>query len=348
MEISKVNDLSIENISKINNLIASSIKTVDVFDFIKVPPTYAAITYTGNGATSQNITGLTFKPDAVIIVNLFTNTYHRVCFNSVRGVNKYLKYSRASVETSAANTLSSFNNDGFTVGNDATAGLNINGAQYIAYCWKKSNFFDVIAYTGTGVNRVINHSLGTLPGWILFWNLDENQSLIAYHKGYNAININHLLRHDAPATASPVDSSTYFNGTYPTTTQFSVGTSSYTNWNGKPLLAFLFGEVTGKSKFGTYNGNGTTYNEINIGFQPSIVIVKEVGSSYSGSDFIFDKKRGIVNGGNDKVVGLNYLTYDQNYFIGDFIDLNNTGFIIKSSDINYNASGTMYAYMAWK
>ncbi|NIV10167.1 MAG: hypothetical protein GWN62_02320, partial [Aliifodinibius sp.] len=85
------------------------------------------VTYTGTGA-SNSITGVGFQPDFVWIKNRDQADAHQI-FDSVRGVTKYLSSDATTVETADADTLTSFDSDGFTV--DADVKVNTNNENYV-------------------------------------------------------------------------------------------------------------------------------------------------------------------------------------------------------------------------
>ena len=137
---------------------------------------FDAKTYTGNGST-QSISGLNFQPDFVWLKDRTSANSHGL-FDSVHAATKYLSSDRQAVETTDASSLTSFDSAGFSLG--STAAFNTNGNSYISWNWKKSatSGFDIVTYTGTGVTRTVNHSLGAAPSMILI--KDRNQGA-----GYN-------------------------------------------------------------------------------------------------------------------------------------------------------------------
>jgi len=87
-------------------------------------------TYTGDGETTQAITGVGFKPD-LIISKKTDATYNWSVYDSCRGANKRLNTNTTGQESTEG--LTSFDSDGFTINN--TGSLNASG-DYVAYCWK--------------------------------------------------------------------------------------------------------------------------------------------------------------------------------------------------------------------
>jgi len=70
------------------------------------------LTYTGNNATQQSITGLGFQPDFAWIKNRTALNDHSL-HDSVRGATKRLRSNQTYVENTEA--MQSFDTNGFTV-----------------------------------------------------------------------------------------------------------------------------------------------------------------------------------------------------------------------------------------
>ncbi len=87
--------------------------------------------YTGNGATTQAITGVGFQPDFIILKDTDSSEQWYM-FDSVRGSDKFLHPNLDSSEGTATDRLSSFDSDGFTVGSDPSVNGNGNTFIYIA------------------------------------------------------------------------------------------------------------------------------------------------------------------------------------------------------------------------
>ena len=92
--------------------------------------------YTGSGST-QNITGINFKPDWVWMKSRSSTNGH-AAVDSVRGRSKiFFPDTNQDEDTSgSSNDLVSFNSDGFTVGSPQHAGsTNSNGLSIVAWAW---------------------------------------------------------------------------------------------------------------------------------------------------------------------------------------------------------------------
>ena len=88
--------------------------------------------YTGTGA-SLAITGLGFQPDLVITKprDAAGDWY---AYDSSRGITKQLEFGSDSAESTVAQSLKTFDSDGFTLGTDTSS--NTNTTKYIYLAWK--------------------------------------------------------------------------------------------------------------------------------------------------------------------------------------------------------------------
>jgi hypothetical protein len=87
--------------------------------------------YTGNGGT-QSITGLGFQPNFVLLKESSHSESWRL-FDSVRGATVRLYPDNAEGDAAANNSLTSFDSDGFSLGN--SSGVNENNHTYIYYAF---------------------------------------------------------------------------------------------------------------------------------------------------------------------------------------------------------------------
>jgi len=90
--------------------------------------------YTGNGST-QSITGLGFQPAYVLIKETSAAESWRV-FDSARGATKRLFPDTTSAESTASDSLTAFDSDGFSLG--SSAGVNENTQTYIYMAFKEN------------------------------------------------------------------------------------------------------------------------------------------------------------------------------------------------------------------
>ena len=131
-----------------------------------------------------------------------------------------------------------------------------------------------------------------------------------------------------------------FNSTAPTSTHFSVGTSSAVNENGVGTLALLFRSISGISKVGTYTGNGSSSGpSVTLGFAPRLIILK--AADRSGSWFVIDSLRGIGSGS-----GMFELNTNAAQGGGTFVSSDSTSFTVVNSFAEVNDSGKRFIYYA--
>ena len=310
--------------------------------------------YTGTGA-SLAITGVGFQPDFVWAKNRDATDNHTL-FDSPRGVTEYIGSNTTTVETTGADSLNSFDSDGFTLG--TWGDINGSGEDYVSWNWKAgttsglsggtitpsaysfntTSGFGIYAYTGTGANATIPHGLGVAPHLVIVKHLSgasdwevgsSSYTSWAYHQGLNLTN-------------AESSSATCWNSTAPTSTVFSVGTNGAINGSGQTFVAYVFANVKGYSKFGSYTGNGSVDGPfIYTGFRPAYIMIKS--TSGAGAWAIFDNKRSEYNV-VDKQLAANTTEVDQT---SDVLDILSNGFKIRATSNMVNGSGWEYIYSAF-
>ena len=300
--------------------------------------------YTGDGSTpSITLDGdEDMQPDLVWIKNRDEADSHCL-FDSVRTATKLLYPDTADDEEDDADTLTSFDSDGFALGDDDK--VNTDTEAYVAWCWKESATagFDIVSYTGNATNRTISHSLSAVPEAIITkCRSAAARSWTSYHAPLG--NGKHMTLSETDAEAT---SSASWNDTTPTSSVFSLGTSNNVNDNTETHIAYCFAPIQGFSKFGSYTGNsqaGTSSPFVYTGFRPAWVMIKNTADTHGWS--ITDSKR---TGYNENSVFLyaNANDADASYPMTSFYS---NGFqpIEAGADKGaVNQSGDVYIYMAF-
>ena len=205
-------------------------------------------------------------------------------------------------------------------------------------------FFDVVAYTGTGVyDTPITHNLGVPPELIIV----KSRSLSGTDwpvrcsaLTFPQFQITFLNRTDAAGFTG-----SYFVGT-PTATTFNVDGSGgipVLNQSGQTYIAYLFASTPGVSKVGSYTGNGSSQT-INCGFTTGARFFLVKRTSDVGNWWVFDAARGIT-APEDPAKSLNNVVAEINGT--DSVDPDNTGIIVnQNATTNLNASGSVYIFLA--
>jgi hypothetical protein len=292
--------------------------------------------------------------------------YHNL-FDSVRGATKRLFSNDTSAENTDANTLISFDYDGFTVGSNGnvnTAGINIASWNWKAGGTAVSNTagsitsqvsantdagFSIVSYTGTGANATVGHSLGVQPSMIIVKNRIDARNWSVWHKDLSS-NDYYLRLDSADAQASA--GANYWNSTAPTSSVFSVGVEGDVNDSGDAMIAYCFADVEGFSKTGTYVGTGAGGANSGpfayCGFRPALVIIKQYDAARNWS--MYDSKREPTNDGKSALLypNLDYAEYNPSSVDQDSIDFLSNGFKLQSeAPGSENVSGGNYLFIAF-
>jgi hypothetical protein len=300
---------------------------------------FDATTYTGNGTSQSVVNSGGMQPDFVWIKKR-SAAGNNILFDALRGVNKYLISDSTIAEGTDVQTLTAFNSNGFSYGNEASG--NANAATYVGWQWKEgaTQGFDIVTYTGTGVARTVAHSLGVAPAMMIVKNRTTATGWLVYHASVG--NTGALILNGTNATVTSAD---YWNNTSPTSSVFTVGVSNAGNQSGNSLVAYLFAEVAGFSTFGSYTGNGSADGPfVFCGFRPRFVLVKQ--SSSSGNNWvIYDTARDTYN----ECDSILYPNLSNAEFSGTTVNLDilSNGFKPRDNWGGNNQSGSTYIYAAF-
>ena len=244
------------------------------------------------------------------------------------------------------NGLTSFNNNGFSLGSDNYWNVNYTGTDIVSWTFRKCpGFFDIVTYTGNGSNpRTISHSLGSKPGMMWVKRTDSSAEWHVYHQSQGATKYGTLDENYAFAS-----NSNRWNNTEPTSTQFTVDVQ--TNISGATYVAYLFahddqsfGENEDQSiiKCGGYYGNDGT-QAIDLGFEPQWVLVKRA-SGGTGNWILKDSMRGMPSSSVGNLCLYPNLNIADN--AAGYWKPSSTGFILEGNATDHNASGSEYIYVA--
>lgn len=322
----------------------------------------AATTYTGTGATlsiTNTVNSTSFKPDLVwtksrsaIAVNKLTD--------SVRGVTNAFISNSTAAQTTDVNGVTAFNSNGFTVGTDTN--YNTNAATYIGWQWlcnagtTSSNTngsitstvqvnttagFSILTYTGTGANATVGHGLGIAPSAILIKRYSAATGPFNFWHTSLPTPTTQLLTINT--SSSIFTNAAYWNSTLPSSTVFSVGTTTNNNASAGIYLAYCFAAITGYSAFGSYVGNASTDGPfVYCGFRPRYVLVTLADVTNADNTYVIDTSRNPYN------VAQNLLVTDSSAAESTVvcIDILSNGFKCKSATV-VNTTGFRYLYMAF-
>ena len=311
--------------------------------------------YTGNGST-QTISGLEFSPDFVWIKNRVVGDSHGL-FDVIRGAEERLRSDTTGAEQTQTNTLTSFNSDGFSLGNQV---FNDSGESLVAWAWdagtstvsntdgsitsnvraNPSAGVSIVSWTGDATNARIGHGLGAAPGFIIVKNRDASADWMVFHqKADPVIPANKYLELN---TANARVDATKWDDFLPTSTVFGVNGSTTSNSNNDEMIAYCFAPVEGFSAFGSYTGNGSSNGPfVYTGFRPRWILIKDTGGAIHWR--LLDTARNTYNLAEN---GLRPSSADAENTTNMAMDILSNGFKIKATAA-INASGNNHIYAAF-
>jgi hypothetical protein len=205
---------------------------------------FSTYIYNGTGSAQTINNGIDLSSEGGLVwTKVRNNTWTHALLDTVRGGSKRLRSNTTSSESTYTDLITAFNNNGYTLGNDATTdSVNNSGDNYASWTFRKSPMFDVVTYTGTGnspnadSHLDINHSLGSVPGMVIVKRTSGSSDWWVWHRDLATNNAKAVF---LDKTDTATSHSSYWNGTAPTASQFTVG--EYLNVSGSTYVAYLFG-----------------------------------------------------------------------------------------------------------
>ena len=327
---------------------------------------FQAVIYTGN-ASSRSLTNdgnSDLQPDLVWTKKRNEAQNHCVT-DSTRGVGNILFPDGADAE-SATQLLTSFDSDGFSINNNAL--VNDNTDTYVAWQWKANGGsrttntesganpgggyqanttagFSIVDYTGTGSAGTMAHGLGAVPECFIVKGRDGGASWRMYHHKLASDPETDAIKLDE--TGTPLDSDGFWNDTAPTSSVFSLGDNDNTNEDGTTYIAYLWKEIQGYSKFGSYEGNNNADGPfIYTGFKPAWVMVRNIDAIKVW--YIWDNARDTFNQAHNSMQA----QVDTNEFndgtgATNHMDLLSNGFKLRAAGSSINPDAETLIYMAF-
>jgi len=262
------------------------------------------VLWDGN-AGSNAITGVGFKPDWLWSKDL-TGTENHVFLDSSRGLTHRLSSNSTDNETDDSNAvISSFDTDGFTLTQYHDS--NANSSRNVGWCWKANGGvatasgsesgnnpahsvqanptagFSIVTFTGTQAVGTVPHGLGAVPKMIILKNREvDGNGWIVYHEHVDQTDFVFLNNTNLRA-----DNANRFNDTKPTSTVFTLGADANINDDGVGIVAYVFADVEGYSKFGHYDANGNANGTVVFtGFRPAFVMLKNIDNNTNGGNWV--------------------------------------------------------------
>ena len=174
-------------------------------------------------------------------------------YDTASGATKYLASNDTMAQQTDAATLTTFNNNGFSVGTNG--GVNGNGNDFVGWSFRNApGLFDCIKFTGSGGTssspQSISHSLKSIPGMIIIKNITQASQWFVYHK---SIGVDKFLQ------LNKTDAAVGYNGGFSniTNSSFNVFDSNSTNTN--EFVAYVFaggGSSAATARSVDFDGSG--------------------------------------------------------------------------------------------
>ena len=323
--------------------------------------------YTGTGSELA-LTGVGFQPDFTWIKrrNATSNAY---LYDAVRGATKQINADGNWATNTEAQSLKSFNADGFTLGTDG--GNNTSSGTYVSYNWNASGSTTIPAgnnssptiascsinttagigiykYSSANTPNQIVHGLGKTPQFVMIKNLDNAQDWACYHSrvdGTLSEAGDFFLRLNT--TAAPSNNSGYFNDMVTTDTVINLQ-GDYPVARQGNYICYAFTNIDGFSRFGKYMGNvQVNGGYVHLGFAPAFVMIKSTGTR---DWFMYDNKRPMNAQGffnpNQNFLMANATNAESNN-VNLAVDFLSNGFKIRTTAGDINGDGDAILYMAF-
>jgi hypothetical protein len=174
------------------------------------------------------------------------------------------------------------NSDGFdlTASSGIVGGSGFGGPDYASWTFRKApKFFDVVTYTGTGVNRSISHSLSSEPGMIIIKRTDASESWIVYHRSAEGTGT-YWSKLELESTGIEYGGTRLWGagtGEDHTDSTFFVSNAGQVNSSGGTFVAYLFAhETDAKSMIqcGSFTTDSGGNFSVDLGYDPQWVMIK--------------------------------------------------------------------------
>lgn len=280
--------------------------------------------------------------------NTATNNF---LFDTIRGSLNEINSNNTEAQTSLANSLTKFNNNGFTLGN--ASGINVSGSNYVSWNFQTTHRisgvtnhgkaytchynpftgFTIVKYEGSGlVGHEIPHHLGRKLGFVNIKNLSVAENWISQ---YEAATIG-LLNLTNAFSANTIGITNFGENS------ITSGISTGSNTSAQQYILYGWAnsyydenKLIGNYEVGVYKGTGAAGNKVVTRGKPAWIMIKRVDGTGNWNIYnnVVNYGRLIANLSNAESV------YDAVDFILD-------GFILKTSgDSEHNVSGGQYLYM---
>jgi hypothetical protein len=315
---------------------------------------FSTYLYTGNGTSKTINNGIDLSTKGGLVwtkrrvSTIYGNTYH-ILTDTVRGATKQLYSNGNSSQATNVNMITAFNTNGYAIGSDGNVNYTDASPQtYVSWTFREQpKFFDIVTYTGNGIERTISHNLGSAPGCIIVKRTDTTSDWTVYHRALNATNAYQYYVSLNLTTARTADN---IWGAAPTSTVFTVTPDAKLNASGGTYVAYLFAHDAGGFGLtsadnviscGSYTGGGASAVNITLGYEAQWLLIRDRDG---GNWYMFDNMRSFPNPSDSNARALKAES-DAAEALESAGFFTATGFRATSST-SINSNGSTYIYIA--
>jgi len=264
---------------------------------------FNTLLYTGDGTASKSITGAGFQPDFVWIYDRDSGNSNPIT-DVIGDPTRILLSANSDPQQDSTyrnnfGQLTSFDSNGFTVedGSLSNGAFNKTGANFCAFCFKAGGTasnntegsitsavsanipygFSIVRFTSnSSASLQVGHGLDSTPELMIYKAVTTPQ---AWYAETSVLGSGWFEGEFSSVGAITSRSGTMANSTL---------INSFTGGAGITYMAYCFHSVTGKTKVGSYDGNGSSGQKITTGFKPSFILIKN--TAYGGNWDIINAK----------------------------------------------------------
>ena len=203
--------------------------------------------------------------------------------------------------------------------------------------------FSIVTATASstsGATMSIAHGLNAKPNFILGKDRENGVGWAVYHSALGA-----TKKLDLNGTDAAASNANYWANTEPTSNVLYTNAASWMYTNADTVF-YVWSEVAGYSKFGTFEGNASTNGPfVWCGFRPKWIMLKNIDTA-SRRWVMLDNVRDPSNGPNN---GALWANQDDAESVNNEnnIDYLSNGFKLKCTNGNANESGDTFIFAAF-
>jgi len=215
--------------------------------------------------------------------------------------------------------------------------------------------FSIVKWDGSGSSGTLSHGLGRTPGFILLKGTsagEDGQNWRTYHSVLGTSPSNTLFINLTNASQSNTERISAVGADTFTLSSGGAGV----NVSGQSYITYIWAEIPGFSKFGSYVSNGITDgNFVELGFKPAVVIIKSADYSASNtswaiytSDLYPNQYQNALFANKASAEGVRGDGTSTGSMNQQAVDLLSNGFKLRNNGSETNeGSSNVYIYAAW-